>query len=381
MKILQVISSIDVRGGGPSRSVTSLCSGIARKGISIQLLAKRTEQPYINKSEEDNFYLNLVSNGRLKKNLKTTLNKDKIDLLHGHGIWQLPVHHMSELARRKAIPYVISPRGMLEPWALNAGKFKKKLALWFYQYYDIERAACIHATADMEALNIRNLGLKNPIAVIPNGINLSDYSVSRSNRADEDHHILFLSRLHPKKGIELLIQAWSKLSPDQRKGWKITIVGNGDSSYISMLNQLISSKRLKDDITILGPLFGEEKIKSYQEADLFVLPTYSENFGIVVVEALACGIPVITTKGTPWEELDSHQAGWWIDIGVEPLVKALTEAIALPESERQVMGQNGRELVKRKYSIEAVSDKMVTLYNWILNGGERPEFVYLNSRK
>jgi len=138
---------------------------------------------------------------------------------------------------------------------------------------------------------------------------------------------------------------------------------------------------LSKEIRIIGPQFGESKLATYHRADLFVLPTYSENFGIVVAEALSCGIPVITTKGTPWEELNSCNAGWWIELGVEPFVEALKQSMQLSDEERQVMGQNGRSLVEEKYSIESVAAKMIRLYTWILKGGEKPEFVYLYEQK
>lgn len=187
---------------------------------------------------------------------------------------------------------------------------------------------------------------------------------------------MFLSRIHPKKGIEMLIEAWLRLDPRIKTGWQIEIAGNGDPIYIETLQRTIDEKGLRKEIQIIGPQFGEDKLATYQCADLFVLPTYSENFGIVVAEALACGIPVITTKGTPWEALNTRNAGWWIDIGAEPLVKALKQAMKLSEQELQQMGQNGRKLVEENYSIESVASKMVRLYDWILKGGEKPEFVY-----
>jgi len=265
---------------------------------------------------------------------------------------------------------------MLEPWSLLQGKFKKQLALKLYQYTDLAKAACIHATSPMEAESIRNLGFKNPIAVIPNGIDISEFSLKPQIAKKEKQTLLFLSRIHPKKGIELLVEAWQQLDKTLRQNWQVEIAGNGDERYIALLQKLIDVKGLTNQIKIIGPQFGEAKLAAYHRADLFVLPTHSENFGVVIAEALASGIPVITTKGTPWEELNTCNAGWWIDIGVQPLVEALQEALQLPEEQRIQMGLNGRKLVEEKYSIEAVAQQMVELYKWILNQGEKPDFIY-----
>ena len=132
---------------------------------------------------------------------------------------------------------------------------------------------------------------------------------------------------------------------------------------------------MNGQIEIKKPVFGEEKIKLFREASLFVLPSFSENFGIVIAEALASYTPVITTKGTPWEELNKENAGWWINIGVEPLKKALEEAIGSSDKTFIEMGANGRKLVEDKYSMESVGKQMIHLYNWILNKGVKPKFI------
>lgn len=376
MNILHVISGIDLTDGGPSKSVPDLALNQALQGQAVTIFTTVSENPYLKESPHPNLSLCFTVKNTFKKNLNRLLNASKFDILHGHGIWQMPIHNMTQLASKKNIPFVITPRGMLEPWALNAGKWKKKLALSLYQRTDLTKAVCIHTTAQMEGENIRKLGFKNPIAVISNGIDVSEFPLKSETTKKGINKILFLSRIHPKKGIENLIESWSQTEKALRQNWQIEIAGNGEENYITSLQKLIEAKDLQEEIKIIGPQFGDAKIKAYQQADLFVLPTYSENFGMVVVEALACGVPVITTKGTPWEELNTHHAGWWIDIGVQPLVKALDEALNLPEEQRKQMGRNGRELVEEKYSIEAVAAKMIQLYKWILSEGEKPEFVY-----
>lgn len=375
LSILHVVSSIDLSSGGPSKSVCDLALNQAFLGFDVTIFTQFSDSPYFPVSPNPKLKLCFVKGFSFKSELKKLGNNHKFDILHGHGIWQLPVHFMSNWATEVNIPYVISPRGMLEPWALNVGKLKKKLAMAFYQKNDLANATCNHATSQMEFENIRNLGFTNSIAVIPNGIELLEFPIRKKLENKSEKTLLFLSRIHPKKGIELLVEAWSIIEKNKKIGWKVEVAGNGEDSYVKSLSKLISDKGLESEIKIIGPQFGEEKLSAYHHADLFVLPTYSENFGIVVAEALACGVPVITTKGAPWEELITHQAGWWIDIGVAPLVDALEKAISLSDHERYLMGRNGRKLIEDKYSIESVASQMISLYKWILGQGDKPDFV------
>lgn len=377
MKILHLLSRMDISDGGPSKSVSDLALHQSNKGKNTFIMCRSSESPYLTHSLNNNLELILLNKRFFTSSIVSLISKEKLNVLHGHGIWQIPVHNMSVVAREFNIPYVISPRGMLEPWALNASKWKKKLAMALYQRSDLAKAACIHATAKMEAENIRNLGFSNPIAVIPNGIELLEYPIKKELDTKSEKTLLFLSRIHPKKGIELLVEAWFLLDKSKKIGWKVVIAGNGEDSYVKSLNKLISDKGLISQIKIIGPLFDEEKISAFHHADLFVLPSYSENFGVVVAEALACGLPVITTKGTPWEELNTFNSGWWIDIGVNPLVDALENAISLSDHERFEMGRNGRKLIEDKYSIESVANQMISLYEWVLGHGDKPDFVYL----
>ena len=377
MKIAHFIQSLDVTTGGPARSVTHLIKKIILNSSSqVSLISKQTLNPILKELDGEN---NLIYFFGKRSDFNIILNKLKsqeIDILHGHGIWQYASNKMSRFAQKNSIPYIITIRGMLEPWALKQKRIKKKIALLVYQKKNIRMATVIHATADMEAEHLRNLGFKNPIAIIPNGINIEQYPKDYPIKSTSPKKILFLSRIHKKKGIENLIEAWKLIDIVKKKNWIIEIVGNGDASYIQKLTKMITNYKLSDQILIKKPIYGIEKIKTYRDASLFILPTFSENFGVVIAEALASYTPVITTKGTPWKDLHDNNCGWWIEIGVKPLKIVLEDVLQKNNDVLKNMAINGRNLIEIKYSTDIVSKQMLQLYNWINNRkNNKPDFI------
>lgn len=382
MKVTHIISSIDTSTGGPARSVTHLISHLAQADASLSLGLQTgvSKDPIIQSFETKQIELNFNHYSKTGgfKAFSKTLKTQQANLLHGHGLWQMPVHQMARYARKNNVPYILTPRGMMEPWSLEQSRLKKQLAMKLYQVKDLKKAACIHATATMEAENIRAMGFKNPVAVIPNGVSLEDYPLKLSVSKTGPRTLLFLSRIHYKKGIELLVEAWKVLAPELKVNWQVQIVGNAEPDYLQELNQMIAEHGQSNSIIIKPPMYGADKIETYQNADLFVLPTYSENFGVVVAEALACGTPVITTHGTPWEDLERYACGWWIPTGVKALQACLETALKVPQAELQAMGLRGRALIEERYSMTAVAEQMLELYHWILNKEKQPNFVYLD---
>jgi glycosyltransferase involved in cell wall biosynthesis len=357
MKILHITNSIDKSSGGPSRSVPQTCIELAKLGISIELVTQGSADMV---AIEESSHLTVQY--RSIKELfiyGSRLSAKDVDLIHLQHIWNPYIQVMAFWAFQKKIPYIITPRGMLEPWIMANNPWKKKIALFLYQKKAIQRAAHIHATAQMEADNIKELGFSNPISIIPNGIDLSE--VKKGKEQYGSKKMVFLSRIHPKKGIELLLEAWRNTDT---RDWTLEIAGNGELDYIKTLTQ--SAEDL-ENVRFVGPQYGESKWNFLRSADVMVLPTYSENFGIVVAEALAVGVPVITTKGTPWKDLETYQCGWWIELSVSNLKRSLEEVMQTPEDQIKTMGANGQSLVKDKYDVKAVAKNMRSLYQKILN--------------
>ena len=180
----------------------------------------------------------------------------------------------------------------------------------------------------------------------------------------------YIGRISPYKGLSDLLQAFDI------DGWKLRIVGPDQDGYVAELKQLAERLGISDKVEFVGPKFGEELTKEYASADLFVLPTYSENFGSVVIESLAQGVPVICTKGAPWKELEDYGCGWWPDIGIEPLQQALHAAVSLSDAERKEMGRKGKRLVEEKYTWKAACAKLMAGYEQVIvpRSSSRSEF-------
>lgn len=390
MKILTFLTNIDQTKGGPSRSVPMFVRGLALEGIDVTLMVIKSNDMNLHALDGTNAKVHLLPSNYKKKDLECFLKKENFDLIHGQCIWEPLFHQMRILADKYNIPFILTPRGTLEPWSLQQSKWKKKIARWLYQDYDLKRCACIYATAEMEACHIRDLGFKNPICIIPNGIETAGYPC-RTDMSIVKKQILFLSRVHPKKGIEVLIDAFSRVH-QEFPHWKVVVVGNGEDSYRQALKNKVLNLELSSCVEILSPVFGESKMKLYQESSVFCLPSYSENFGMVIAEAMSCGVPAITTNGTPWQLLNGEvstmgasldmlgnnkRTGWCIDLSVDNLEKALREAMMMPSAELYEMGQRGSKLVNANFNYRMVARMNLALYDWIINKAKKPDFVKL----
>ena len=368
MKVVHYIPSIDRTSGGV--------------GVYMQLLAKELGKLcdlYIVSSVSDNplpienakvitIPHKISEFHKLKKEWNSLLIDIKPDIVHVNCCWMPQSAFTQKWAKKLGYKVILSPHGMLEPWIISRHYWTKKVpALLFYQKAAIVNADCIHATAESEKENIFKLGYNNKIEVVANGIDVD--SIVMKDNWERKKNILFLSRVHVKKGIEFLLEAVAMIK-DKIEGYTINIAGEGESEYILSLKNKAKDLGISDMVNFCGGVYGEKKWKLFREADVFVLPTYSENFGIVVGEALACGTPVITTKGTPWEELNTEHCGWWTEIGAEATKEALLSFLTLTGDERKEKGYNGRKLVENRYSTRKIAQEMYSLYNKIHKNGK-----------
>lgn len=282
------------------------------------------------------------------------------DVVHVNCCWTPLCSLVTLWAKEAGCKVVYTPHGMLEPWILKRHYWtRKQPAILLYQRRAIRTADLVHATAESEKENILRLGWNGRVHVIGNCVDVDSIGMKVEWRRKK--RILFLSRVHVKKGINFLIEAVAALK-GVMEGYVVTVAGPGESSYVEELKGLARYLCVDDKVEFVGSVFGDKKFDLYREADVFVLPTHSENFGIVVTEALACGTPVITTKGTPWEELETCRCGWWTEIGTEPTMKALRTFLALDEKELERMGRNGRRLVEERYSCQRIAEEFMEMY-------------------
>lgn len=342
---IHTVASLAPEAGGPSRTVPALCENLKRLPQPVEVTL-------------------VVGRGAGLLAPPQDGNGDGSVILHDHGQW-LPINHASaRLARRRGVPRVVSPRGMLSPWARRHRWWKKAIAWQLYAKRDLAQAAVLHATSRLEADEFRQLGVRQPIAVIPNGVDPPP-TLPADAPAPARPYVLFLSRIHPKKGVAELLDAWRALVlPD----WDLVLAGPDEE-------RMLAGKDLPASVRYVGSVDGAAKQRLLAQASVFVLPSYSENFGVVVAESLMAGVPVITTHGTPWELLASERCGWWIPMEPAALRTTLREAIATPAEELAAMGARGRALVERQFSWPQIAAQMAEVYRWVLGGGPPPACV------
>ncbi len=359
MKIFLSGTSFRASYGGPAVSVSELARQLSIHGLEVGLWAPdgTATIKYLSHMHDSGVLL-------LDGSLKNAIHQfGRPDIFHDSGVWLPHNHSISNIARDLNIPRIVSTRGMLEPWALNHKRFKKKFSWLIYQKRDLLSADVLHATAQSEKISLKNLGLNNNIINIPNGITLPLNDLYDEKPSVSRKKALFLSRIHPKKGLPLLIAAWSKLRPD---GWDLDIVGPDEGGHKAEIENLIRKNNLSACVTIHAPLNGEAKASCFQNADIFILPTYSENFGIVVAESLAFAVPVLTTHGAPWKELITHRCGWWVEPSENGILQGLSEATSCSPKTLLEMGSRGRTLMSKNYSWPKISNDFISVYASLL---------------
>lgn len=376
MKILHCISTLGVHLGGPSLSTYLTVRGLRSLQIDANILTfeARKEDKLIGNDKfitiipQKSLKLERISYSKAYR--KFLIKNAKYDILHIQGLWQYPSYIACKIARKKRIPYIITLRGMLYPQVFKKSGLIKKLALYFYHKKDLKNASCIHATCIDEMKYLRQMGIKTPVCVIPNPIDAKKIKI----KSNAIRRIGYLGRIHPRKNIERLLYAWSNLK-NITTNCELVIVGGGDDKYLSFLKDECARLNLTN-VLFTGFLSGKDKENMLNTLSYLALPSDFENLGNVVLEALVRGIPVISSTGTPWEELNSFHCGWWVNNDVNTLTETLKEALLLNEKARLEMGKNGQKLILSNYTVEVISSKMKLVYEWILGKIEKPEFIY-----
>jgi glycosyltransferase involved in cell wall biosynthesis len=441
MKILHVVALIQASTGGPAVSVTRLASEQAKLGHEVTLAC--LDYPHLGPQVVAAPGVRVVS---VKGNVFAVRGRGwcprfrrvlmeeaaKADIVHNHGLWMWPNAYAREAAVAAGKPLIISPRGMLEAWSLGRSKLRKAVAWRLFEKKNLQSAAMFHATAASEAESIREASkrlrdeeskrpkVKETIAEVPivvaaNGVDLPDLNSRPGREVLEEKFpelknrrwVVFMSRLHPKKGIDVLLRAWARqnvehgawsmehregesrrderpkdqepersrtadspkangarLNRGQTKRCPLLVLAGSDLiGYRREVEKMVRELGVQDSVVITGELQGEMKDALLANAEVFVLPSYSENFGIVVAEAMAWGRSVIASTGTPWQEVAEVGAGWWVEPGEEPLAKALAEAMGKRPQELEAMGAKGRALVEERYTWAAPARKLIEAYS------------------
>jgi glycosyltransferase involved in cell wall biosynthesis len=367
MRIAQIVASLEARHGGPSRSVLGLAHGLARLGHDVELL---TTEPDVGRTDQPAPHLFVRRFPRrwpqafaAAPDLARHLNRERYDVIHNHGLWLRPLHYAAQAARRSGSPLVISPRGMMTDWAWRYRRSRKYVAGRLVHPGALHDCAGWHATSTEEATDIGNRGFDQPVAISPNGIDLpSEQGLAEARRhwleacpeIAQRRVALFYSRFHPKKRILELIELWAAHAPAE---WLLLLVGIPEAYTIADLDRYVIRCNAAGRVVVHD---GTDAPAPYPVASLFLLPSHSENFGLTIAEALAHGLPVLTTDGTPWRGLAAHGAGQcvpWTDY-----TAVMKGMLACPPEALAASGKAGRAWMEAEFTWEKSAAVLVAFY-------------------
>ncbi len=376
MRVLHAIEGFDAQFGGIATCTSDLLKAMQSNGHTVELLTPRHSESNNFLGENSKWVRSFNYDGlgpvNYSRNAIQELKARDYELYHINGLWQHICHATSSFARKHYRPYVITPHGMLYPETLRRSYWKKwpMLKIWFRK--DILNASCLHATCETEMQHLREFGYRGPIAVIGNPVTVPNY-ISNIKIVKPDKTTLgFLGRLHPRKHVENLLRGASLC---KIKDFEIIIVGSGDKDYEKFLHDEVNKLGLENKVKFTGFLTGQEKFEQLARLSALFVPSDMENFGMIVPEALLVGTPVMASLGTPWKDLNEHDCGWWRDNSPESIAAVIDEVATKTPVELLEMGMRGRDLVLQKYEASKVAGQMLELYRWLLQRGEKPDFI------
>ncbi len=387
LSVAHIIPYFGRAQGGPVISVANMTEALVEKFCRVSLITsgRRADGqlvPHGLQVELRNFTRSRVGMFRWNPELGQFLLRQPFDILHSHCLWMYPGYAASCASQRQRTPHVIAPCGMLQNGALRRFSWKKRIYRLFFQDRILRKAACLHVKSKTECADIRRLGFRNPVAIIPNPIPGPGSLVSplsfeqlcgRFPVFKEKRTILFLGLLYSVKGIERLLVAWEQLALFH-DDWNLVLAGPDVEGYQAKLKSQADPENVRNSVHFTGILDERWKWAALQACDLFVMPSYFENFGSSIAEAMTAGKPVIATTGTPWEILRERNAGWWVNRDSKTLLNTLREGMMLPDNEREQMGRRGQEIAS-EFTPESVGAKLFELYNWLLGKSDQPDFV------
>lgn len=392
MRILHIIENIDNSYGGPAKSVPFLIKYLNKIDIKNQIISIQLQDIEKNDICQENNIEIITNKYNGLKFLKYSKyfcqsvidNITEETILHTQSLWNYPPYCAYKISKKYNLPLIMSIRGNLYDWNLNKSKWKKDLSLSLFQMKMFQEASCLHATEENELIAIRKLGIKTPVALISNAIETDEFDnlLSREEAIKSlnlnvcKRYILFMSRIDSKKGLEYLIDSYIKLA-DKFNEWELLIAGPiYNNKYFDKINHDINKAKLTSKIHYFGMVNGQKRLDLFAASELFVLPAHTENFGMVIGEAMAAKLPVITTTGTPWKVLNDKSAGWWVQLNNKNIYDSLLEAMSKNSHELSAIGEKGHDIIKSDFTWDEVAKKMKQVYSWILGKTEKPCFVF-----
>lgn len=376
MKVLYT-GTLDVNAGGPAFSTYNTMRGLNAIGVDTHVLMYEMEKngKLIGNDVPIHFAKKPIEHifsysPSYKKEIKAC---GDFDIYQAQGVWLYNTYALVDVARKQGKPYVITPRGMLYPQDIAKSKpWFKNMSLKIRLLDDLNRAACVHVTCEDEMNHCRNLGVASPIAIVPNPVEIKEYPKTKK---DQIFRLGYLGRISRRKNVEGLIYAWSELGDKVKENAELLIIGGGDEEYMAFLKKEAARLNLSN-VRFTGFISGQEKEDALSSLSVLAMPSEFENFGNVIVEGLVRGIPCIATTGAPWKDLVDFKCGWWVKYNQEAITDAVKTALGTSAEELDAMGERGKQLMKDKYSIEAVAKQMKAVYEWILGSSTKPGFIY-----
>ncbi|MBE7157249.1 MAG: glycosyltransferase [Rhodospirillales bacterium] len=360
-----------------------------QQGLSIEVLSLRDDQTDVDRagwSPVPTRIFSAVGPGKLAfaPALTAYLQQTPFDLVHTFGLWTYLSQIACAWSRRSHRPSVVTPQGMLDPWALANSRWRKLLVGFLYEYRHLRQASCLHATCQAELEAFRAFGLRNPVCIVPNGVDLPMETASEASSPwgrsvhREQRVLLYLGRLHPKKNLPELLRAWAQLrraSPVTAADWTLVIAGWDQHGHAAKLRELITALGIEKSVHFAGALYGVDKAAAYRCADAFVLPSFSEGLPLVVLEAWSHRLPVLMTPACNLP--DGFIVGAALRADPEPrsLAAALNTLFRMSETDRRAMGDRGRALVERKFTWSQSARDMAEVYRWLVADAPQPTFV------